>query len=650
MGRFVFNFIIPIFARLLFLTKRYMRKKWTAYVRAFSVCTLAALFSSCQGELIEKQQTAHTVGFYAGDGLTRTIMQPDGLSAVWESGDNLALWAKSSAGTFELQNQIFKLHGADAQRGFFTSTLSSAMPEGSYTYMCCYPVPDAVNGTEVTFNVPSVQDGRASGGASVLLATPTQYHELTAIPKQDDHSTMKMEMNHMMHQFRFYVPEEDQLLGEEKIRRILMSFPKGVTGDVTLDLENIDAQAILTNAQKDITLELAQPVGVSDGNSYEFACLVMAPVQFDAGQTLQITKAYTEDKIAFFDPIDLKAKNCLPGHSTPVKLKIRELVEFAGIINVTLGANNLGENPKQITLTAPAGCNWGDGGSNVYVYNPGREIQVGETLTFKFETDLAAYKAFSGQKISVTYDSENALMSETLTMPAITGRGKTSMSMTVPYLLFEDFSCVHTEGESYGGKSYSSGDQRKQPGQSLDSYMSHTGWNAARFWIKPNAVRINTRHQETKVFISFASNHYGRLDTPKLSGLKSGKSVRLSVIFDAGGYKHKSSSVNLESPSIAVATHTTSGVLDGIPTGSSGLTSSYETSLADFGTTYDKVSIEDNCGEDSFNSTFTTRTATVYNANSENRICFYVDYTAASGTGNCEFNVYLDNIRVKIAK
>ena len=46
----------------------------------------------------------------------------------------------------------------------------------------------------------------------------------------------------------------------------------------------------------------------------------------------------------------------------------------------------------------------------MYVYNPGREIQVGETLTFKFETDLAAYKAFSGQKISVTYEKITSLV------------------------------------------------------------------------------------------------------------------------------------------------------------------------------------------------------------------------------------------------
>ena len=616
-----------------------------------AVIALGTIFSlsSCEAELKTESAQNVEVGFHIGSDMTRTSMLSDGISTKWESDDQLALWAKNSEGTYMLQNQIFKLHGADKSRGFFTSVLPSAMPDGNYTYFCSYPLPSAVNGSQVTFNVPAVQDGKASGGSAVMLATPTQYHELTAFPKPDDHSTMKMEMNHMMHQFRFYVPAEDEILGTEKFERIYMTFPTAVTGDVTLDMENLETKATLANGRADVTLELAQPIGVSNGNDYEFACLAFAPVKFDEGATLQITKAYTDDKIAFFDPIDLKGKDCLAGHSTPVKLKIKELVDYAGIIKVTLGTNNLGENPKKITLKAPAGCNWGDGGSNEYVYDPGREILVGETLTFKFETDLEAYKAFSGQNITVTYDSENALMSETLTMPAITRQGQTSLTMAVPYLLFEDFSCIHKEGERYGNNSYSSS-EREQPGESLDSYMYHSGWNAARFWIKGGCVRINTRYQEVKIIVSFASYHYGRLDTPKLSGLKAGKTVPLTVTFDTGGNRNSESSLTVSSPSVAVATHSNTGVLDGIPTGSTGITSSYDTTLADFGTTHDYVSIEDNAGKDAFNSTFTTRKANIYNANSENRICFYVTYTPQSKTGNCEFNAYIDNIRVQIAK
>ncbi len=619
------------------------------YVHVFSALAAVGLLSSCQEDVCMTQQSEHTVGFYAGGSQTRTSMLPDGLSSIWTEGDQLSLWALNSSGSYTLSNQIFKAYGLDAGRGFFTSTLSEHMPEDTYSYIACYPAPVSVSGSKVTFNLPSVQDGKASSGADIMISDPVQYGPLTAIPEPEDHSGLRMRMNHMMHQFRFFVPEDDQLLGDEKIERILLTFPKGVTGNVTLDVEDPDGPVELTDNQAEVELRLAEPIGVSSGDDYEFACLAFAPVQFDEGQVLQL-KAYTDDKIVFIDPVDLKAKSCASGHSTPVKLRICDVADYAGIIYLNLVTNNLGENPKKITLTAPEGCNWGDGGSNVFVYDPGREIQTGETLAFKFETDESAYTAFSGQPIDILYDSENALLSERLTMPVITGRGMTSLSMTVPYLLFEDFSCIHTEGESYGNNSYSSS-EREQPGKSLDSYMSHKGWNAARFWMKAGTcVRINTRYQEVKILFTFASTHYGRLDTPQLSGLKDGKSVNLSVIFDAGGNKHSESSLDVLSPSIAVATHSNTGVLNGIPTGTAGLGSNYDTTLADFGTTHEDIPIEDNCGNDAFSSTFTTRTATVNMANCTNRICFYVKYTSKSGIGNNEFNVYIDNIRVKIAK
>ena len=628
-----------------------MRSKWTICVRAFSVCTFAVILSACQGGLVEKQQFAYKVGFHASGVQTRTTMSSNGLSAVWESGDKLALWARNSAGNFTLQNQKFESYGLDGKRGFFTSVLAEEMPEDMYTYFCTYPVPVQANGSEVTFNVPSVQDGKVSGGTDFMISTPTVNGPLTALPAPDDHSNLSLEMNRMMHQFRFYVPEEDHLLGNEKIERICMSFPTGVTGNVSLDLENPNEKPVLKDAQTDVTLELAHPIGVSKGDAYEFACLAFVPVQFAEGQSLLITKAYTDNKIAFFDPIDLKGKNCMAGHSTPVKLNIRELLDYAGTINVTLGVNNLGENPRVITLTAPAGCKWGDGGSNVFVYNPGREIQVGETVSFKFETDFDAYKAFSGQSISVSYDSDNALMSETLTMPSITQRGgSTSVSLTVPYLLFEDFSCIYAEGESYGNNSYSSS-ETTQPGESLDACMRHTGWNAARYWAPGNSIRINTRYQCVKVIVQFASSHYGRLDTPKLTGLKSGRSVNLNVIFDAGGYTHTKSSLSLTNSAIAIATHTNTGVLDGIPTGTKGLGSNYPTTLADFGTTHDSITIENNYGDNAFNDTFPTREAFVMGATSACRLCFYPKADPATDkTGNFEFNVYIDNIKVQIAK
>ena len=635
-----------------------MRRNSTKFVCVcLNIMAFLAL-ASCDAEIDVKTPVKPCkveVGIHAGGTQTRTEMLPNGLSATWTGGDRIAVWAVGSDGLYALSNQIFKTYGIDAQRGFFTSELDEPMQEDTYTYYCCYPEPVSMNGTMATFNLSSVQDGMASSGADIMVANPVCHGALTAVPEPEDHSGMRMEMNRMMHQFRFYVPEEDQLLGDEKIERILMTFPTPVTGDVVLDVADPEAPMQFTGGQVDVEMNLARPIGVSSADKHQYACLVMAPVQFEQGQSLQIVKAYTDDKIAFFDPIDLKGKNCQPGHSTPVKLNIREIVDYAGIIYLKVSANNLGENPKKITFTAPEGCNWGDGGTNVLVYEPGREILVGETIAVKFETDEDAYKAFSNKEISVVYDSDNALMSETLTMPSIETHGSVSVSLTVPYLLYEDFSCLFAEGESYGNNDYASED-RSQPGSSLDGIMSHTGWNAARYWAKNGSVRINTRYQCVSVSIfsytlTFASYHYGRLDTPQLTGLKPGRTVNLNVIYDAGGNLHSSSSVEIADIALCIATHTNTGVLDGIPTGSSGVSSSYDTTLSDFGARQYSAAMANDFGNEDFGVAYPTHEATVGGATSATRLVFYTIFTGSEKLAcNAEFNVYMDNIRVQIAK
>ena len=633
-----------------------MKRNCTKIVCVFLEFLAILALSSCSDKFQisdPKPPQKVEVGFYAGGTQTRTTMLSNGLSAAWEKGDRLAVWALASDGTYAFANQSFTTYGLDESRGFFTSTLDSEMAEGTYTYYCCYPKPVSVSGTSVSFNLPAVQDGKVSGGADIMIATPVRHGALTAIPDPEDHSGMSMEMNRMMHQFRFWVPEEDQLLGDEKIEQIFLSFPTPVVGDVTLDLANVETPSQLSNGQADVHLKLSQPIGRTTGADYQFACVAMNPVQFASGQTLSL-KAYTDDKVAYFDPIDLKGKNCQAGHSTPVKLKIRELVDMAGMIYVTVGANNLGENPKKITLTAPEGCIWGDGASNVYVYEPGREILVGETLAFRFEADLESYMAFSNKQITVTYDSENALLQETLTMPSITSHGTSSLSLTVPYLLFEDFSCVFAEGESYGNNSYSQS-EREQPGSSLDGCMSHTGWNAARYWTTGNSIRINTRYQcvGAEIFgysVNFASYHHGRLDTPQLTGLKPGKTVNLMMNFDAGGYYHESSSGEVNDPTLCIATHTNTGVIDGIPTGSTGISSSYDTTVSDFGSRQSSCKLSNSYGNNAFSETFPTNEAYITGATSSTRLVFYIIYTGKDNSvNNSEFFAYIDNIKVQIS-
>ena len=103
---------------------------------------------------------------------------------------------------------------------------------------------------------------------------------------------------------------------------------------------------------------------------------------------------------------------------------------------------------------------------------------------------------------------------------------------------------------------------------------------------------------------------------------------------------------------ISLATHTNSAnPIDGIPTGKSGLFGNYSTTINDFGTThYKSGNLGNNFSDDAFTSSFPTHSKTI-SVTPSTRLCFYptADISDAA-VGNAEVNIYIDNIRVSIAK
>lgn len=618
-----------------------MRQSWKFLIRANFVLA-SLLLSACQDSFHEGFQEEAggpvVVGITAGGAQTRTEMQANGLSAEWTAGDELAVWARNASGDLVLSNQIFKTYGIDSSRGFFTSTLSEAMPEDTYTYMCCYPAPLSVDGTKVTFNIPSVQDGKVSGGADVMIASPVQHGALGPVPDPEDHSGMNMTMNRMMHQFRFYIPEEDQILGEEKIERILLTFPTGVTGNVTLDLSDSSSPVEMSDAQADAELELAQPIGVSSGDDYQFACFAFAPVQFAEGQSLQIVKAYTDDKIAFFDPVDLRGKKCEPGHSTPVKLKIRELVDYPYQIHFTVSANNLGEGVNTIVFTAPEGCDWDGSGSNVYEYTPGHKINAGEIVSFYFDYhEEAAYRAFSGQDISITYDSDHALTYQTVNVGDVTGNDVATLSLTVPYLFFEDFAGLSSYDGDYKGGPYTSADGAATEARALAQYGLE-GWTGARTGCDAAGTAILVGGRVDYVLLG-ATRAYGRLDSPALGSLKPGASTGIEVTFDYSGSKDGNSRF---SHAAVVGTTTAAGLQNGYAT-------QFDNNKSWSGVT-SPIEIANIPTDGSATSMNLSMTSKFEDCSSATRLTWHVVAMGTGGISNSNVWLYVDNVKVKIAK
>ena len=106
-----------------------MKRIW---IKSIHTVLLSLLITSCSaglGEQEDSQAGPVEVGLFAGGVQTRTEMQQNGLSAIWSDGDKLAVWAVGSGGEYILSNQVFEAYGLDEKRGYFTSVLSSPMPE-----------------------------------------------------------------------------------------------------------------------------------------------------------------------------------------------------------------------------------------------------------------------------------------------------------------------------------------------------------------------------------------------------------------------------------------------------------------------------------------------------------------------------------------
>ena len=633
-----------------------MKRIW---IKGIHTALLSLLISSCSVELREQdnaQAGPVEVGLFAGGVQTRTEMLQNGLSAIWSDDDKIAIWAVGSGGGYTLSNQVFEAYGLDGKRGYFTSVLSSPMPDGIYTYYCSYPTPVSVKGNILEFILPSVQDGKASGGADIMVATPVSHNALTALPEVEDHSSMSLEMNRMMHQFRFWVPAEDTKLNGAAIERMELIFPIPVAGNVQLDVSDPTYAPVLESGNTGITLDLKEPLSSSRQN---YACAALVPVTFAQGQYLEI-KAYTSDKIVEIDPVDLRAKTCLAGHSTPVMLIVKSVKDYPYQLTFKVAANYLGEDVGSIRLEAPSGCVWPGQNSNVLTYSPEYKISAGEEFVLRFE-DQAQYMAFSGKTISVTYDSENAVTRETLVMPDLSANDKVNISLTVPYLFYEDFSAI---------PSFDDGHDNPKVGTSSDTYKGITelsskssalsGWYGTRIGGQSGtSIRICCRYEH----VLLAGAYYkGRVYTPFLSNIKDGKDVKLSVSFRYGSDRNERDpllgSPPDKSPVMYFGVNTQDyvtnpdenegDIIDQITglIGGSGYASNVPTSLSPMvikGEYLPKTG-------GSYTSFAGTKTVTIDNVDNGMRLAWIVSTDNSSSNTNANYWLYLDDIKVSIAK
>lgn len=593
---------------------------------AVSLSLLAAC-STSHDESANSQPLPVEVGFELSGAATRTTIGDDGETTRWVEGDKLSLWAKDASGNYAVQNATFALRyfSTEYDKAYFAATIA-AMAEGEYTYYLSYPLPKAVKGTKATYSLSASQSGKYAGVHDIMIAEPVVAEALTSAKRVELNTVMR----HQMHAIKITIPEKASNFAS-KIHSIEVTFPCNVVGDMTLDVADLNAEPVYTNTSNTITVKSDEGFDVGSD-----IWVFVLPGTVSGDVSYKITGFEQRSEVATY-PFERELQ---AGHVTPIRMAMPPFEKYTAF-HFSIGQNYLGEDFNFFTL-------YDNNGTNMGTYHRNAENRY--TFEYTGEFDVTPY---NNSNWTLVFDSESAVVENKVNMGELRPYFSNNIApVDIPYLLFENFENV-TESESYGDNSYSSS-EREQPGKSLDGAMPTNGWNAARYWLKPGAMRINTRHQCVKVFIAFASSHHGRMDTPQLwdgsRGIKPGKSVNVSLQFDAALNRHTESSLAVTEAGIAVATHTNaSNPIDGIPTGTKGLGSSYSTTLADFGTTWFEQPLAETAGADDFGKTFPTY-STDFTVSSGSRICFYPTLKCNDGIGNTEINVYIDNIKVSIAK
>lgn len=451
---------------------------------------------------------------------TRTTIGGEALDRTyWSERDTIQLYWRNTGSSDALNSgQPFSFYQFGATRSLFSTTMDE-LTAGSYDYYAAYPKPAAVNGTQVSYDLPAQQPGTYStpipksqyrGNLDFMLATP-----LTAQPGLNEESPLTMRFVHQCHVMRIQVPTGRDQWGSP-IRKLRVEFPSPVVGRMTMDLTDPTAAPTLTEGSNTVTAVLSKPLTESqeDDVNGNYVWLFLCPGTVNG--TIRFT-AYDENGYQSQSlSIELN-KTLEAGKITPVNMTIPQELPVSWI-DFSIVGNNLGEEPQSFTVTAPEGATFRNGtATQTFAINSENKY----SLAFYNEVDgVAVGDLLSQEGVTITYDTPNVLISEQ-TAVTVQPEGHTTTHLTVPYLLYEDFSTVNSFD-------YETDRSSSNPNATwLDQY-GLTGWSGTRVGVEAGkAMRISVRHETV-------AQYPGRVDSPPLSAIKEGHSVKVRLSFNGG--------------------------------------------------------------------------------------------------------------------
>lgn len=252
--------------------------------------------------------------------------------------------------------------------------------------------------------------------------------------------------------------------------------------------------------------------------------------------------------------------------------------------------------------------------------------------TSDYQTTMKTFTDnLSGKTITVSYDSNDALVTNTFTMPTLTPFASNNIgSISVPYLMAQDFSSLSSFSNHDAAETGGLTIDTNTSGFTLDSY-NVAGWSAARAGGESGkCIRICCRTEHGG--IGEASRYHGRADSAPLAGIKSGKQVKIAVSFDyGGGYGGYDFGA-----SVAYGYTTTTGAINSTSGGSWGISNPVQFTPYSY--------------DGSYSTTPDHYSYTLSNCTSAYRLSWEIMTTGNKFTKNANHWLYIDNIKVSISK
>jgi hypothetical protein len=441
-----------------------------------------------------------------------------------------------------------------------------------------------------------------------MIAEPATASALSATHSVELNTIMR----HQMHAVKITVPEGRNLYGG-RFYRLEITFPNDVVGDITLDITDPNAEPVYSNTSNVVVLESAEGF---DAGSEIWAFVLPGSVDGDVSYKVRGERRHSN--VATYS----LSKEFVKGRITPINMAIPTIYPYYSAAIITVEQNNLGEEYNTVRVYDANGGLLGEYPRNdkgVYI------------VDYEGEFDCDQYDNTSWR---VEFDSEHAIVSSYVAMGDMTDYTSHNYTTDVPYLLFEDFSTI----TDYSRDVETGAQGTAHDAYDLTAYGLRSGWTGARTGGSAGtALRVGGRVDE--VFLG-TTRTYGRLDSPALSGIKSGVKIAVKVSFNYSGGRQGSSKY---SPWAKIGYHTTEGNIAGHTTTFS---DSWKTNSVDTEVDITPIEVTNSWSNITQEATFVFSDFT-----NAHRLAWIVTGTGRSNSiTNGNSWIYLDNIKVQIAK